>query len=167
MIGRLLTGAVAGIAGTAAMTVVMNPGSAGKLPLRWRPDEFVPRQVVQWLEAISGRPYSLDEAQEQYAAALAHVGYGAGMGAIYALLSPGHRYAPPAAAGAAWGLLVWAIGYQGWMPAAGVRPPTTHQPPSKWPVPIGSHLVYGVVTALAYAEMSAPRVRKRVLRLKV
>jgi hypothetical protein len=148
-----LAGALAGVAGTAAMTVLMNPGLVGLLPNRWRPDEFVPRQVVQWAQVVTGRPAALTPREEGAAASIAHLGYGASMGALYGLLRPHLRELPPAAAGAAWGLLVWTAGYQGWMPAAGVRPRTTDQPPTKWPVPIGNHVVFGVVTALGYERL--------------
>lgn len=149
------------------MTVFMNPGVVGKLPQRWRPNTFVPRQVVQWAEAVVGRPEALDERQEAIASAIAHVGYGATMGAIYGAIVGPRRDRSAATRGAAWGLLIWAAGYEGWMPAAGVRPATTHQPPSKWPVQIGNHIVYGVVTALANEELWERRMRRRSVVVKV
>jgi hypothetical protein len=161
MIREALLGAAAGTLGTAAMTIFMKPGLVGRLPPAFRPDQFVPRQVVQWLEVTAGHPYALPENVEKGASGLAHLGYGATMGALYAL-GPG-RFArsSPVALGAAWGVAVWAAGYQGWMPAAGVRPATTHQPPTKWPVPIGNHLVFGMVTALIHASLSDRGRRRR------
>jgi hypothetical protein len=150
-----LRGVVAGAIGTAAMTVFMNPGLVGLLPRRYRPDLFVPRQVVQWAEVMVGRPDSLPPTAERAIAGLTHVAYGATMGMAFALGPARVRRLPPAAAGALWGVTVWAAGYQGWLPAAGVRPPTTHQPPSKWPVPIGNHLVFGIVTGLAHERLRA------------
>jgi hypothetical protein len=164
---RLVTGALAGLAGTAAMTVLMNPGLAGALPRRWRPDEFVPKQVVQWAEAVAGRHDALGDSLENAAAALFHLGYGAGMGAIFGLLRHRTRGIPPEAAGAVWGLVVWMAGYEGWLPAAGVRPATTHQPASKWPLQIGNHLVYGMVTALAYDALGRRVRRSRAPRLRI
>jgi uncharacterized membrane protein YagU involved in acid resistance len=152
-----LAGAAAGVLGTGAMTVLMEPGLAGRLPRRYRPSEFVPRQIVEWAEARAGRPDALSERGERRAAALAHLGYGAAMGAAYALLRRRWDALPAAGAGAAWGALVWAFGYEGWMPAAGVRPATTDHPPEQWPLPVANHLVYGVTTALAFERMVARR----------
>ncbi|MEX2584387.1 MAG: DUF1440 domain-containing protein [Gemmatimonadota bacterium] len=167
MIDKLAAGAIAGIAGTTAMTVFMNPGVVGALPRRWKPDAFVPRQIVQWAESLAGRPDALTESQEKAAAAIAHLAYGSAMGAIYGAVAGRAQHAPAIARGAAWGLLVWAAGYQGWLPAAGVRPPTTHEPYSKWPVPIGNHIVFGVVTALAYDDLLDRSILRHAVRIEV
>src|SRR5687768_12970220 len=82
---RLIAGAAAGAVGTAAMTVFMKPGLARWLPPAWRPDEFVPRQVVQWAEGVGGDPDVLTDRQEALAAAFAHLGYGVAMGALYGM----------------------------------------------------------------------------------
>lgn len=139
-------GALAGVAATAVMTTLMKPGLARMLSARWRPRRWVPRQVADWLAQRI-----VDQPAGTAAATLAHVGYGAGAGAVYGLMRGQRegrlpRGAAPAA-GAAWGLLVWAAGYEGWMPAAGVRPATTDFPASRWPLPIANHIVYGMVTA--------------------
>lgn len=150
---RVARGALAGMAGSVAMTALMNPGVARWLPRRYRPDEWVPRQVIQWMEEVAGAPDAFDEETEQLAATAAHLGYGATMGALYGLLRTDRGAIPAASSGAVWGLLVWAAGYEGWMPAVGVRPPMTHEPVSRWPLPVANHLVFGVVTALAYEDL--------------
>jgi hypothetical protein len=148
-----LSGAAAGVIGTAAMALLMEPGPAGRLPRRYRPAKFVPQQIVEWAEARVGRPDALSPAGERRAAMLAHAGYGAAMGAAYGLLRGRVAPVPAEVAGPAWGLLVWAFGYQGWLPAAGVRPATTDHPPEQWPLPIANHAVYGLVTALAFERL--------------
>jgi hypothetical protein len=148
-----LAGAAAGLAGTVAMTALMKPGLAGRLPDEWRPSEWVPRQIVRWMEARARRRGALDREAETGAAAAAHLAYGAAMGALYGLARGRWEAPPPALAGAAWGVLVWAAGYQGWLPALGVRPATTEHPPTQWPVPIGNHLLYGIATAAAFQRL--------------
>jgi uncharacterized membrane protein YagU involved in acid resistance len=160
----VVAGALAGLVGTAAMTVFMKPGLVRLLPPRWKPDEFVPLQVVQWGQEIAGDATRLSEPAEAGAAAAVHLAYGAAMGALYAVLREALDRPPAAALGAGWGVAVWAAGYQGWMPAAGVRPPTTHQPPTKWLVPVANHLVYGVATALAFEGLrDAPKRRRSLI----
>lgn len=161
-----LIGAAAGSMATVVMTTLMEPGLTGLLDRRFRPREFVPKQVVRWLKDITGRREPRRGSRAESAAAGAtHLAYGAGMGALYGVLQP--RLAatlpsavPPAAAdtvaaalsdpervGPLFGLAVWAAGYQGWMPAAGVRPSTTEHRPSQWPLPIANHLLFGTVLA--------------------
>jgi hypothetical protein len=147
---KILVGALSGAIGTAAMTVLMKPGLAGLLSPKWRPGEFVPKQVVEWVEERINRPDLLTKGQEMLAASVAHLGYGSTMGAVYGALRDGREGLPAAAAGALWGLAIWVIGYEGWLPAAGIRPATTDFPPSRWPIPIANHLLYGVVTAMAF-----------------
>jgi hypothetical protein len=164
MTERVIAGAVAGAVGTGAMTLFMRPGVARFLSSRWRPDQFVPREVVQWGAQVAGRPRALTARQEGVVAAGAHLAYGMAMGALYGIIGGGAGGArSPAPRGAAWGLAVWAAGYEGWMPAAGVRPATTEQPPTKWPLPIGNHVVFGVVTAAVFDRIQERRRRSRGL----
>ena len=110
MFERVARGALAGIAGSITMTALMNPGFARALPQRYRPDEWVPRQVIQWIEEVAGAPGALDERSELLAAAAAHLGYGATMGAIYGLVFGEARDLPAVPLGVGWGRLVWVAG---------------------------------------------------------
>lgn len=148
-----LLGAVAGAIGTAAMTSLMKPTLAGYLPAAWRPTQFVPKQIIAWTEGRAGNPHALSEDQEWGAAALAHLGYGAAMGALYGLARDRFTGMPAPLTGLLWGVGVWTFGYEGWLPVLGVRPATTQQPLRKWPVPIVNHLVYGMATALAFERL--------------
>ena len=148
-----LVGAAAGALGTAAMTLFMKPGLVRFLPSKQQPVAFVPREIVTWAERrILGR-YVLNRTQRSIASTVSHIGYGASMGAVYGMTRRRTESVPAAVAGGVWGLLVWVAGYQGWLPAAGVRPATTSQRPAKWPVPIANHVVYGISTALAYEAL--------------
>ena len=77
------------------------------------------------------------------------------MGALYGLAAP--RSA--AAAGAAFGLAVWAAGYAGWLPLIGIRESTVAGPPAKIPFPLAAHIVFGVTTAAVH-EAVAPRLSR-------
>ena len=159
LVGQAVSGAVAGAIATAVMTTLMKPGLPRVLGPRWRPRRWVPRQVADWLLDRTGldhrprrsRDGALSDDARAAAAVLAHFGYGAAAGAVYGLVRgvrPGALAGGRVpAAGAAWGLVVWAAGYEGWMPRAGVRPATSDFPPTRWPLPIANHVVYGMVTA--------------------
>ena len=142
---RLLTGALAGVVATAPMTVVM------EILHRWpRPESepLPPHQITLEIAEQAGVKPHLDEPSERIATILvSHFGYGAGAGALYAPLAarvPGH----PAVKGAAFGLLVWALSYLGWLPAAGILPPATENTPRRNALMITAHLVWGATTGL-------------------
>lgn len=150
---ELVAGSAAGLVGTGAMMLLMVPGLAGNLPPDRRPVRFVPRQIVGWLASHGLVPEDLDESGRTTAAYVLHFLYGSSMGAGYALLRSRVAEPAPARIGAVYGLGVWVVGYEGWMPLAGVRSATTSQPPRKWPVPILNHILFGVTTALAYERL--------------
>lgn len=75
-------------------------------------------------------------------AAVAHVGFGAGTGAAYALLPPARR---PAARGTVVSLLVYAVSYAGWVPALGALPAADRDRPDRQAVMAVAHGVFGVV----------------------
>src|SRR5207244_2461777 len=54
-------------------------------------------------------------------------------------------------AGAGLGAAVWAIGYLGWLPAAGLVRPVHRERPSRTLSGLASHVAYGMVTALPLA----------------
>jgi hypothetical protein len=60
------------------------------------------------------------------------------------------------AAGALLGAIVWAVGYAGWMPLAGLMPPVHRVPIARNAPGLISHVAYGAVAALPLA-VAAPR----------
>lgn len=148
-----IRGAVAGAAGTAAMTMMMRGVAPKVVPEEMRPDEFVPKKVVEWAEEQAGAPDALSEDAELKLSMVPHFGYGSSMGALYGLARDRVDGVPAPLAGALFGVAVWAIGFEGWLPALGVQPATTEQPPKKRPMPIMAHLVYGVATAMTYEAL--------------
>lgn len=149
-----LKGAVAGVTGTAAMTMAMRRVLPALLPRPAR-REFLPGRVVAGLERrLTGR-HRLDPAERRVVAMPAHYAYGTAAGMGYGLLRSRFRDAPPGLLGTAWGLAIWALSYEGWLPAAGIAPATTERPPRQWVVPIVAHMVYGLATAYAWEAASA------------
>lgn len=150
----MVRGGLAGVAGTAVMTMMMKKVSPEVMPEDMRPDEFPPKKVVEWAEEESGHPHALTESQEQRAAMGAHFAYGSGSGAAYGILRERVFEGLPApVAGMMFGVGLWAVGFEGWMPALGVQEATTDRPVKKWPAPIMMHMVYGASTAIAYEAL--------------
>ncbi len=75
---------------------------------------------------------------------LAHLGFGAGMGALYGLVSPRLARAP-LLTGALYGLVVCGASYQGWIPALGIAPPLSERGPARRSMQVLAHVVYGAV----------------------
>jgi hypothetical protein len=130
---RLVSGAASGLAATVAMSGVMlgakRLGLLGKAP---------PKKIVQWLLGRVSPGLRRDEVATPVAV-LAHLGYGAGAGALFGLLSRRGG----AVKGALFGLAVWAASYRGWIPAVGIMPPPGLDRPGRQPALVLAHLVYG------------------------
>jgi hypothetical protein len=60
-------------------------------------------------------------------------------------------------AGPGFGLVLWAAGYLGWMPAAGVLPQPWRQRAGDALTPVAAHLVFGL--ALGLVEQAVRRAR--------
>jgi hypothetical protein len=148
----LLPGAMAGLAGGAAMAL-MRMTLVPRMPKSMRPGEFVPKKAVEWAEDKAGRPEALSEPGEMRAGMAAHFAYSALTGSIYGLARPAARRFPAPLAGALYGLLVWGASFEGWAPALGVMERTTEKPLPKWIPPLMGHMVYGAVTGLVFEAL--------------
>ena len=141
----VVRGAVAGTVATAAMSALM-------LALRDRMGEQPPDAIVKSAaHAVCARP---TESEADGMAVVAHVGFGASVGAAYALLP---RVGPPAARGVATALAVYAASYQGWVPALGILPRATRDKPGRPRVMIAAHVVYGAVLGVLEERLRARR----------
>lgn len=132
---QLASGAGAGLLATGGMSAVML--AARKLaPTPTLP----PRKIV---EKISGPPESrTGDAGLDAAAVLAHFGFGAAAGAVFALAQ--RRLAGnPVTQGIGFGLLVWALSYKGWIPALEIMPPPERDDPRRAVTMAAAHVVYG------------------------
>ncbi len=146
---KLLIGAIAGIAGTMAMTSAMRRLHE-KLPEKER-YPLTPREIVDSTAQKAEVELSPEPAKDGTLAA--HFAYGAACGALLAALNPkmGSR------SGAAAGVGIWLASYMGWIPAAGILKPATEHPGRRNALMIGVHLVWGAATAKAMRELMLAR----------
>lgn len=145
LVERGLRGALGGVAATGVMSAVL--GLAEKTGVM---EQEPPRVIVETLLPV--RPRST---LTNTLAVVAHVGYGAGAGALFAAL-PG-RWPHGVRLGVGYGLAVWALGYEGWLPAAGVLPPAHRDRPGRAVTMLAAHVVYGGALALGIRATASAR----------
>ena len=137
----LLRGAFAGTLATGAMSAVM-------LGLGQKMGEQPPDAIVKRAALAAGKRPS--EPQADLLATLAHVAFGASVGAVYALLP---RRMTPVVRGVTTSLAVYISSYEGWVPALGILPPATEDRSDRQRVMLLAHLVYGAVLGIAEEEL--------------
>jgi hypothetical protein len=146
---RLLAGTAAGIAGTFVLQGLL-AGSrrwapATLPPIRQDPAEFMVEQAESALP-VARRPEVPAKGKAAAERGL-HVGYGATFGVLYGLAAGEQS---PLLSGALLGLVTWAVGYLGWLPATGLMPPVTRQEPARVVGPIATHVGFGIATASVF-----------------
>lgn len=134
----LVDGALGGAIGTATMSATMV--AAEKLGLLGEhPPELI---TAQALDAIGHHRRA--EATQDVLAILAHLGFGVGAGALFAL---GHRWLrlpiAPTVQGIIFGSLVWAVSYYGWVPALGLMRPPERDRAGRPAAMLVAHWVFG------------------------
>lgn len=144
--------ALAGAAGGAGATLFLS-GLRNALKAAGVVYETAPMQVVDRVEEISSlrnRPLA-----KRAAGLAAHLGYGTGAGAALGLLrrergGPGTELA----VGAALGILLWGVGWAGFLPVLGAdRAPWSYRTPGVL-LPISDHAAFGAAWALIYRALS-------------
>ncbi len=138
---RLLIGAIAGIAGTMAMTSAMRRLHA-RLPGKER-YPLTPREII---DSAADLP---DEDARSITVA-AHFAYGAACGAL--LAAADHRIGKRS--GALAGTAIWLGSYMGWVPALGLLRPATEHPLRRNALMVGAHIAWGIGTAAALHELT-------------
>lgn len=157
-IRELIDGAKTGAVATVPMSVIMLAADVLGIMDEPAPDELTQRM----LEALGRRR---GEGAGQHALATAgHFGYGAAIGALYALLRrrlPLHR--SPGLQGVAYGLAVWLASYHGWVPALRLMPPPERDAPGRPATMIAAHIVFGAALGrrLGRRRPDAVRARRR------
>ncbi len=141
----LLAGAVAGVAATAAKTVVEK-----FYPPRVHGEPNPPEELA---EKVAGHP--LDARTKAVAGEAIHWGFGAATGAAYGALA---EFYPAATAkeGAAFGMALMSLTHENALPAMGLSDPPEEQTPREHTSEAASHILFGMV---------AERVRSAVRRL--
>ncbi|MPZ72827.1 MAG: hypothetical protein GEU74_06275 [Nitriliruptorales bacterium] len=132
-----MRGAAAGIAATipmsALMVVAQRVGALGTQP---------PEAIVD--AAFDKADVDVDGATLDAAAVVAHVAFGASIGALYGLLRGATaQQGPGKIIGAAYAVGVWAASYQGWIPAFDALPRASHDREDRQVTMVLAHVVYG------------------------
>jgi hypothetical protein len=143
-------GLLGGLLGTAAIRKAMRLGNKLPEPLRMPEMKGDPGDyVVSRAEAIRGEPLPY-EMHARAARASAWI-YGlAWAGTLAAAAKRLKLYRPANAllAGAGLGVLTWAAGYLGWLPAAGLTRPVPREEPRRTAMGVAGHVLYGLLVAL-------------------
>ncbi len=141
-LGRALVGGVlGGTAGAALMLPLFEGAKRAGLLAEAPPVRVVDRAAdAAETTAVDG---GIETREREGLAVGGHLLYGAGAGALYGLAQD-ELELPAVAAGVAYGLALWAAGYLGWLPAAGVLPQPWRQHPGDALTPVAAHLVYGL-----------------------
>ena len=141
-LGRALVGGVLGGTAGAALMLPLFEGAKRAGMLTEAPPVRVVDQAADAAEttAVDGQ---IEKGEREGVAVGSHLLYGAVAGALYGLAQD-ELALPTVPAGAAYGLALWAVGYLGWMPAAGVLPQPWRQQPGDALTPVAAHLVYGL-----------------------
>lgn len=133
-IGNLIrrggAGAGSGVAATTAMSAVLAAAEVTGFV-----DRQPPRSIVEKLLP------DLSDSATNFTAGLAHVAYGASAGVVYSSLVP-LRW-QNRGTGVAYGAAIWALGYEGWLPALGILPPAHRDRPGRALAVLAAHLIYG------------------------
>ncbi|MFN4088082.1 MAG: hypothetical protein ACK4QW_03435 [Alphaproteobacteria bacterium] len=147
---RMITGAIAGLVATFAMTVAMRQLHR-LLPHRER-YPLPPRELTERLTPTAPRDGGADhdvDSGPQQTAMVAHFAYGAATGAFLPLI----RARPTMSEGSAYGVFVWAASYLGWIPLVGALRPATEHPGRRNLLMIAAHLVWGSALVIAHREL--------------
>jgi uncharacterized membrane protein YagU involved in acid resistance len=152
LFSQLMKGALAGCVATVPMTAVMLT-LAAFVPEQ-EADPIPPRQVTREITSRAGLWQQADKEERAGLTTLAHFGFGAAAGALYGPFA-GSVPAPPLLSGAAYGLLVWAANYAGWLPALDIVRPPSQKPDSQNAQLILSHLVWGASLGVLVDAMTS------------
>ena len=150
MIQSRVAGALAGIAATATMTLVMGILHR-RLPRRDR-YPLPPREITSRIAQAAGVHAHMDERQRVDATLASHFAFGAAAGALYPWFA-GRTALPPVASGVAYGLAVWTASYLGWIPLARILNPATEHPARRNLLMIIAHIAWGGTTGVVASDL--------------
>lgn len=153
----VLQGAQSGLKATLAMSSAMliaqRLGLLGRAPPLHIVEHGLRRLRIRHLTTPSSR---------RLLAVIAHLGYGATQGVVFATLShikSGTKRGQPAPTtreGIGFALLLWGLSYAGWIPALRILPPPSKDRAGRPTAMVLAHVLYGVALArsLARADLS-------------
>lgn len=143
-------GAVAGAASGAIATVWMSGFMLAAQRLGWL-GQMPPKKIADaGLDAAGAE--EAPEPARRATAALLHLGFGAGMGALFGAFHQRTRLPHPLAQATVYGLGIWLASYCGWVPALGIMPPPQRDRPGRPTAMVLAHVVYGVALGRSVAR---------------
>jgi hypothetical protein len=146
---RLIHGALAGGLAAACMTVIrMTARRRGVI------EKTVPQAAEEWLAHRAGIGRSAHPVVHHLADQALHLGYGATLGAAYALATRG-RSRHVAARGLAFGVGTWFGGSWLLLPLLRAKQAAWRKRASENLVDLVAHLVFGAATAIVAEELAA------------
>lgn len=163
MMKQMGIGILAGLAGTAALTAVVQLEQKG-LPFGQQHHARFPHKVIKKAENVFGIRGRVSKSSETAAVHASSFAYGTAMGSLYGWWTSGVDLSPWVT-GPAYGLFLWGIGMAGWLPAFGIERVPWKRSPVKAAMPIISHLVYGLAAAavVRLAEEQETQARRKRL----
>lgn len=152
----LCAGALAGFIATGPMTATMAL-LFHALPAEER-YSLPPRELTDSILACRASGLPAGETTQDWLALASHFGYGALTGAPFGLLPTARSH--PIATGMAYGVVVWAGSYLGWIPALSLLAPAIHHPPRRNALMIAAHLVWGAALGIATERILRRRAQR-------
>jgi hypothetical protein len=119
--------------------------------------DTAPTQVVDRVEEVFTQE-GFSPVTQRVLAAVAHVGYGVGIGVALGLLrrEPDGKNVE-AAVGSSLGILAWGAGWASWLPLTGVHSPPWKQQTPKVLLPVIDHAVFGAAWGLIFSVLNRAR----------
>jgi uncharacterized membrane protein YagU involved in acid resistance len=145
--GKIIRGAIAGLAATVVMTGVMYAGKWLGLLQAPPPKEITARAEETAGADLGGSTFSLSWLA-------AHLGFGMAAGAAFPWAGRAYPGSPPLA-GALYGLSIWFQAYVGVLPELGLYPDPVEDSSSRQAVLVAAHLVYGALLGRLYGPPNA------------
>lgn len=156
-IATIGTGFVAGILATIPMTVLMVVlhrflRVEERYPL---PPRVIMSRLLGGHLGIAATVEDVDATELQAMTLVSHFAYGGACGGSLAAIE--HFVPlPRVVKGIVFGLVVWAVSYLAWLPAFGILPPATEQPPRRNAIMIAAHIVWGAAAGLVLDLLDRP-----------
>jgi hypothetical protein len=152
LLSRFGKGALAGAGATFPMTITMYFLRQFLMPDAQ--DLLGPDRTTRWVEAQIGLDTHLSRPQHWALMLIAHGGFGALAGMVYAPFAPRKSaYAIPH--GIAFGMFVWATAYIGWLPVVQVVPSPPRRSSHRRAIMTSAHVVWGAVLGALLAQMQS------------
>ena len=134
----LLAAAAQGVIATGVMSAVMIAGDRVGL-IGEQPPVAITRKALR----VAGVDRPAGAAA--VVGPVAHLAFGAGGGMTYGLVRRLVPNVPRGWLGGAFGLAVWAVSYEGWIPALRILPAVEDDRPCRPAVMVVAHVLYGLV----------------------